>query len=183
METLKTCMFKEIPILTSSTSVADLRQLVASCYNISDTDEFRMLMVLCGLPRSGKSTWARTTGVPLVEPDAIRLAFHGRPYIKEAEEWIWCITRTMVKSLFYAGHSDVVIGGCNTALKHRSQWSDNGRLWYRMICVFDTPVDDCLQRARNDMRPELLSVIRTMDSAFERPQSFEGAVAFIQSGP
>ena len=35
------------------------------------------LIVMVGLPRSGKTTWARKQGYPIVNPDSIRLAFHG----------------------------------------------------------------------------------------------------------
>lgn len=174
-------MFKETPILPYNTSLATLRELVAQHDQLKSEDmQFNLLMITCGLPRSGKSTWSRHHGIPIVDPDAIRLAFQGRPYMKETEEWIWSITRVMVKSLFYAGHRDVIVGGCNTALRHRSQWSDSSGLWRRLICVFDTSMDTCLQRAKDNVRLDLLHVIRNMDAHFEHPQPFEGAIVILR---
>lgn len=44
----------------------------------------KKLILTIGLPRSGKSTWAKQQGCPVVNPDSIRLALHGKAYIQEA---------------------------------------------------------------------------------------------------
>ena len=50
------------------------------------------LLLMVGLPRSGKSTTARAIsqdfGVPVVSRDAIRLSVHGHRYIPEAEDHV-----------------------------------------------------------------------------------------------
>ncbi|KKK82651.1 hypothetical protein LCGC14_2801230, partial [marine sediment metagenome] len=48
----------------------------------------KKLILTVGLPRSGKSTWARKQGHPIVNPDSIRLALYGEPFIEEAEPMI-----------------------------------------------------------------------------------------------
>lgn len=81
------------------------------------------LLMTVGLPRSGKSTWARKQfGVPIVNPDSIRLAMHGHQFIKSAEPFVWATASTMVEALFLAGHPTVILDATNvtraTRLKH-----------------------------------------------------------------
>ena len=38
------------------------------------------IIVTVGLPRSGKTTWAREQGYPIVNPDSIRLSLHGKRF-------------------------------------------------------------------------------------------------------
>ncbi|GAF94425.1 unnamed protein product, partial [marine sediment metagenome] len=64
----------------------------------------KKLILTVGLPRSGKTTWARKQGIPMVNPDSIRLALHGKAFIEEAEPMIWTIAKYMVRALFIAGH-------------------------------------------------------------------------------
>src|SRR5688500_7348676 len=49
------------------------------------------LVVVCGLPRSGKTTYARTRNEPIVSPDAIRLALHGERFNELSEPFVWAI--------------------------------------------------------------------------------------------
>jgi hypothetical protein len=66
----------------------------------------KRLILTCGLPRSGKSTWARGQGVPVVNPDSVRLALHGQVYRKESENMVWAIAETMIRALFIARLGD-----------------------------------------------------------------------------
>ena len=43
--------------------------------------------------RSGKTTWARQQGVPIVNPDAIRPALHGQRFEPRAESVVWAHLR------------------------------------------------------------------------------------------
>ena len=43
--------------------------------------------------RSGKTTWARQQGVPIVNRDAIRLALHGQRFEPRAESVVWAHLR------------------------------------------------------------------------------------------
>ena len=67
-----------------------------------------LLIATVGLPRSGKSTWAKGIGFPIVCPDAIRLACHARAYFAPFEPWTWALAYTMCEALFQAGHEHVI---------------------------------------------------------------------------
>jgi len=142
-----------------------------------------MLIVLVGLPRSGKTTWARQqTESPIVSPDAIRLALHGHAFIPSAEPFVWATAGLMVTSLFKAGHEEVIIDACNTTRKRRDVWSrfskdsegSIGGFLYRQIGEFNKKrqptsanLDLCLKRAKDGDRDDLIPVIERMYQNFE----------------
>lgn len=119
-----------------------------------------MLIMTVGLPQSGKSTWARKQGHPIVSPDAIRLSLHGKAYIQSAEPWVWTIAGTMVQSLFSAGHDTVILDACNTTNERRDAWLSND--WERCFVSFGATFVQCRNRAIADGREDLLPVIDRM---------------------
>ena len=119
------------------------------------------LHLMVGLPRSGKSTIANTMGYPIVNPDSIRLALHGQAFIGDAEPMVWVIAKYMVKSLFIAGHSDVILDATNITKARRDEWKS--KKWNRQFVVVDTPKDVCLERANEALIP----IIERMANEFE----------------
>ncbi len=105
----------------------------------------KVLILTVGLPRSGKSTWSRKQGHPVVCPDAIRLAMHGRPFVPSAERLVWASAHLMVESLFLAGHPVVILDATNVTRKRRDEWRSTAySLCFHHV---DTPLETCLQRA------------------------------------
>ena len=125
------------------------------------------LIMTVGLPRSGKTTWAKEQGHPIVNPDAIRLALHGQAYSSLAEPFVWAIAKAMVRALFLAGHDTVILDATNTTEKRRSDW--NNGIWTWEYKVFDTPADVCIERAKTSGREELIPVIERMADAIQWP--------------
>ena len=119
------------------------------------------LYLMVGLPRSGKSTITNTMGYPIVNPDSIRLALHGQAFIGDAEPMVWVIAKYMVKSLFLAGHSDVILDATNITKARRDEWKS--KKWNRQFVVVDTPKDVCLERANEALIP----IIERMANEFE----------------
>lgn len=132
------------------------------------------LIMTVGLPRSGKSTWAREQTLPVVCPDAIRLALHGQPFVAEAEPFVWAIAKTMVRALFLAGHETVILDATNTTQRRRDEWRSSE--WDLAPVLFDTPVAVCIKRAQASGRADLVPVIERMAAAFERPEAPEVAL-------
>jgi len=118
------------------------------------------LVLTCGLPRSGKSTWARKTGHPVVSPDAIRLALHGHVFVPSAERHVWAVAHTMVEALFLAGHRTVILDACNTTPKRRDEWEDPR--WRLNVIHFPATAEECIERARARGRADLVPVIERM---------------------
>jgi predicted kinase len=131
----------------------------------------KILICTVGLPRSGKSTWARSQGYPIVNPDSIRLAIHGQRFVASAEPLVWATANIMVRSLFLAGHNTVILDATNTTRKRRQEW--NSKEWGTFFKVIDTPRDECERRANSEDDSEILPVIDRMSKHFEPVESPE----------
>lgn len=65
------------------------------------------LAIMCGLPRSGKTTRAKSLERECwvrICPDNIRLELHGQPFVKEAESRVWAVARDRARSLLKGDH-------------------------------------------------------------------------------
>jgi len=73
----------------------------------------KKLIMTVGLPRSGKSTWARKQGHP--------------------------IAKYMVQSLFLAGHDTVILDATNTTAQRREEWDSTD--WNVEYKLFETDMN------------------------------------------
>lgn len=124
-----------------------------------------VLVVTVGLPRSGKTTWARKQGTPIVNPDSIRLALHGQRYIQLAEPIVWAIAKIMVRALFLAGHRSVILDSTNTTRKRRDEWVSDQ--WTTLFKPISTSRRECLRRSKEEKDTEIMPIIDKMDEQFE----------------
>ncbi len=125
----------------------------------------KTLILTIGLPRSGKSTWAREQGHPIVSPDAIRLGLHGDAWNPLSEGFVWAIAKVMVRALFIAGHDTVILDSTNNTVHRRTEWKSKS--WKRGYEIFFTPKDICLERAVATDQEHLVPVIEKMASEHE----------------
>jgi predicted kinase len=125
------------------------------------------LILLVGLPYSGKSTLARQLALPTVCPDEIRLALHGQRFEPRSEPFVWAIARIMVAALFGSGHDHVVLDATNTTAKRRAEWIDER--WELRAIEVATPADECLARAGMAHDHQIVDVIDRMAKNYEPP--------------
>jgi predicted kinase len=123
------------------------------------------LILTVGFPRSGKSSWARESGFPVVSPDAIRQALHGRHFEMRAERMIWCLAHYMVESLFLAGNRTLVLDATNITRRRRDEWNDP--MWLTYFKVFNATSEECRSRALAEDKGYLGKVIENMARDFE----------------
>jgi predicted kinase len=135
-----------------------------------------LLILMMGLPQSGKSTWARKHGAPIVNPDAIRLAIHGQAFRANVEPLVWGIVQTMVDALFKAGHNEVILDATNVTKARRYPWLPTmATEWDDVrIVMFRTDADTCRKRAVENNRHDLIQVISKMAESWEEPCEEEG---------
>jgi hypothetical protein len=109
-------------------------------------------------------------GLPVVSPDSIRLALHGKPFLETAEPWVRLLAKLMVKALFLSGHSTVILDCTNHTRKRRDEWIS--KRWRRQFHVLDADVHECLKRAEKTPGPNgydtITAVIRRMAGEFEQ---------------
>lgn len=136
------------------------------------------LLLMMGLPRSGKSTEAnrihKTTGAPIVCPDDIRLALHGQAFVPEAEDVVWTHARLQARALARR-HPLVIVDATNTTRSRRDEWL-RGPWRMRAVRHVSTPLHICLNRTDD---PEMHKVIERMYERWEAVEESEGLWGWV----
>ena len=130
----------------------------------------KKLIMTIGLPRCGKSTWAKEQKLyPIVNPDSIRLAMHGQRFCIQAEPFVWATAFIMTDALFKAGHNTVILDATNTNSDRRDDWIKRfPEEEYDIDCkIFDTSKEVCIQRAIDTGQEDLIPVIEKMAEEME----------------
>jgi predicted kinase len=139
------------------------------------------LAIMCGLPRSGKTIWAKRLereGWVRICPDDIRRELHGQPFVKEAESRVWSVARDRARSLLKGDHK-VLIDATNLTRRSRRSWrmlADEFGLILDIYLV-ETPLEVCLERnTGTGAVPE--DILRRMNETYQRPTENEGRIIF-----
>ncbi|MCL5238635.1 MAG: ATP-binding protein [Nitrospirae bacterium] len=138
----------------------------------------KSLILTVGLPRSGKSTWARQQGFPVVSPDAIRLALHGKRFLASEEPAVWKMACLMVDALFKAGNETVIVDATNITEKRRAAWKErfgpeSALAGDVFLHVVTTPPDECIRRAQEEQDAEIIPVIERMAQEWDLDKPWE----------
>ena len=121
----------------------------------------KVLVMMVGLPRSGKSTIAKELRHPIVNPDSIRRSIHGQDYFELAEPLVWAHAQIMVRSLFLSGHDTVILDATNITRERRDEWKCD--LYRRVYVKVPTKKEECIRRAIDTGQEVLVSIIEHMD--------------------
>lgn len=139
-------------------------------YNIKP--ENNCLIVLCGLPRSGKSCFRKSLvtqfNFPVVCPDDIRYLLHGTAFNPSYEKQVWATTHLMIKELFYTGSHDVILDATNLSVSDRNQFK-NTSLYLRRIYYLTTSKEICIERAISTKQDYLIPIIEKMQLKYVIP--------------
>jgi hypothetical protein len=112
------------------------------------------------------------SGKPIVNPDSIRRAMHGQRFAAEAEELVWAMAKIMVRSLFLAGHTEIIVDACHTHAARRDFWKD--RSWKREYVVMDVAPEVCTARAVAAGDNEILEHIERMALNYDLDGAYYG---------
>ena len=153
------------PLQAHSIAEAIRLQALKACGKDTSDLPGKYLWMTVGLPRSGKTKVATTLNIPIVNPDSIRLALHGKRYLAERENEVWVIAHQMVNALFLAGHEDVCLDATNISRKRRDDWACE--LWNRRFIMVDASKEECLKRALEDDDHEIIPIIEKMSAEYE----------------
>lgn len=135
----------------------------------------KIVLLLKGLPRSGKSTIAKRLakhkGWPIINPDSFRLAIHGQVYYGPAEPTVWANVKVAARALLLAGHTHIVIDATNMKRNRRDDWRREN--WRVIVYELKTDMETCLKIASDTGRDDLIPVIERMESEHEPLESDE----------
>lgn len=119
------------------------------------------LIVLQGLPGSGKSTWVaeqiKTPGVVRVEGDLLRRMLHGEQWLAEYEEAVDRLRSQCICSLLSskdpAIHT-VIDDECGQAddVEQMRVWAKVYGAEFEVKSFLDVPIEECIRR--DSLRPE-----------------------------
>lgn len=133
------------------------------------------VILLQGLPGSGKTTWARqhcadNTWFRRVSKDDIRAMICGE-YSKPNEDTV-IVLRNKIIDVFLAEGYSVIVDDTNISTRHRVKiqnlCSFHGAEY--QVKVFDTPLDECIARDAQRPNPVGADVIRKMDEQWNGPR-------------
>lgn len=142
------------------------------------------LMIMCGLPSSGKTTRARIlsdNNWTVVSPDDFRWALHGNAFIKQAEPFVWASVELAVRALLKSGN-DVIVDATNTTAQRRKQWKQVADEFgiHLEVLYMTTSYDECVKRIyMQDKEDTMLDVLDRMYTSFEPPDpQSEGCIVY-----
>jgi predicted kinase len=144
------------------------------------------MVLLVGLPASGKSTWSSLQQRPVVSSDRLRGLLAVSPTDPGANAVLFRALRAMARRHLVGGHS-VVVDATNLERRYRHLWVNLAkRSNARIVCLwFDEPLGVVLRR--NRLRSRVLSDSRIHHAAalFERPRPDEGfdVILRVRSDP
>ena len=141
--------------------------------------KMNVLIVLCGLPGSGKSTYAKylTESGPFecVSTDQIRKDLYGNESIQGNGEEVFNTAFTFLQGYGLA-NINCIFDATNTTPRARKKVVQKCRQYYDLIiCKYmDTPLDVCLHRNSQRERVVPKEVILRMANQFTMPSREEG---------
>ena len=141
------------------------------------------LIIMCGLARSGKSTWIKKNKINqvVVSPDEIRHTIFNHQFFDPAEEMIWALSRIFARLLLQQGFS-VIVDACSLNPESRRKWlmlKKHLDIKCKVVWV-DTPLDKCLENNENplDNRRVPIETLTSMDRYFIPPEQGESYYDF-----
>lgn len=129
-----------------------------------------------GLPGSGKSTWLREQGLPVLSSDAVRGLLTGDETNQNFNRLVFRTLRRLCEARLEAGMTETWIDSTALAPWERRCWIRWAELnGCEIECVFfDAPLEECLRRnaARARIVPE--AAMLAMAARLVRPSVEEG---------
>jgi len=138
----------------------------------------RRLIVLVGLPGSGKSTWAERQGIVVLSSDAVRVLLTGSAEDQSANQLVFRVLRYLLAMRVKAGADATILDATSLTRRERKAWLHTaGTLGLAAEAVFfETPRAVC--RARNAARSRVVpeDVMRRFAARLTPPSTEEGFV-------
>lgn len=134
------------------------------------------LVVLVGLPGSGKSTWLQERGLDALSSDAVRRMLTGDETDQSVNRLVFQTLRVMARARKEAGAEVTYIDSTALARWERRCWVRFAELNACEVeaLFFDVPVEECLRRNRLRERMVPEEALLRMAGRLEAPTVDEG---------
>ena len=134
------------------------------------------VIVLVGLPGSGKSTWAETQGITVLSSDQLRQLLADDATNQQIHGLVFGTMRHLLRRRLELGAAATIIDATNLQRAHRKAWLKIAKAYgaEAEAVYFETPVEECLRRNASRSRVVPAEVIRDMAAKMTPPTLAEG---------
>ena|SRR5579884_1759816 len=140
------------------------------------TSSGERLVVLVGLPGSGKSTWAARQAETAISSDEMRRLLADDPTDQTIHRRVFAAMRYMARVRHEVGRRTTLIDATNLSRRERRQWiALAGLLDCEAEAIFfDTPPEVCMARNRGRLRVVPEEAMADMIQRLDPPMIAEG---------
>ena len=134
------------------------------------------VIVLVGLPGSGKSTWAEAQGITILSSDSVRALIADDVTNQQIHTQVFATMRYLLRRRLEVGAASTIVDATNLLPVHRKPWIKIARekgAKARAVYIA-TPLEECLRRnaARDRIVPA--EAIQAMATKLRPPTLAEG---------
>lgn len=134
------------------------------------------VIVLVGLPGSGKSTWAAAQGITVLSSDAIRQLLADDAENQHIHGPVFGTMRYLLRRRLEVGAQATIVDATNLLPAHRKPWRKLAEQFGATVdaVYFDTPLEECQRRNAARARVVPAAAITEMAAKLRPPTVAEG---------
>ncbi len=134
------------------------------------------MIVLVGVPGSGKSTWAKEQNCQVLSSDEFRVMLSGDESNQDIHRHVFAAMRHVLRARLEIGPMTTIIDATNLRWRDRRSWLQAAKKFNARVeaMYFDVPLAVALERNRGRKRQVPEEAIRKMHEAMQMPTVAEG---------